>query len=79
MAEVLNKAGRNERRKLTATAVNTIALSFIVTGIVVPVVSLTQVTGNAPAGCPMGFVPVWLAVGAGLHVVARKMPVGLEE
>jgi uncharacterized membrane protein YdcZ (DUF606 family) len=36
----LNKAARNEQRKITATAFNNIAVSFVVTGIVVPMVNM---------------------------------------
>lgn len=33
------KAARNERRKITATAFNNLAVAFVVTGAIVPLVS----------------------------------------
>ncbi|MBC7801320.1 MAG: hypothetical protein H7Z10_11915 [Gemmatimonadaceae bacterium] len=74
-----NKAARNERRKLTATAINTIAMSLVVTGAVVPIVSLAY---QVPLPQPMFWVlsvALWMTAGIGMHMIARLLLGGIEE
>ncbi len=59
----------NERLKLLATALNNLALAFIVAGYIGPVV-----TGAVP-GSPRAIVAVaWLSLGLGLHGVGQWVP-----
>ena len=56
----------NERLKLIATAINNIAVAFIVIGAVTPIAA-----GHVP-GTPAGLVPlVWVLVGIILHMVGQ--------
>lgn len=75
----MNKAARNERRKITATAVNTLAVSMVVTGAVVPIVTLSYQLGEPKTRFWALFMLTWLAFGFGLHLVSRQILEGLEE
>ena len=75
----LNKAGRNERRKITATAANNVAVSFFVTGIVLPVVSSAYQLSTPHTRYWGLFAVVWLAVGIIFHIVSRHILGGIEE
>ena len=58
----------NERPKLLATALNNLALAFVVAGYVGPVVS------GAVPGSPRAIVLiVWLLLGVGFHGVAQAV------
>lgn len=73
------KAARNDRRRLTATFLNTIAVAFVVTGVIVPVISLTyQLTTPQTRYWPV-FGLAWLTFGIGLHLIARHILNGVEE
>jgi hypothetical protein len=63
----------NERTKLTATALNNVAVALIVTGFVVPVVGLGQRTDLPAAAGQLWFSFVWLVTGSVVHYVARLM------
>ena len=39
-SSAMNKVARNERRRITATALNNLSVSLIVTGVIIPVVGL---------------------------------------
>jgi hypothetical protein len=62
----------NERTKLTAAWLNTIAAGSIIAGVVAPSVSLTLVEGVPPVRVFL-FSLVWLLAGIGLHFVARNI------
>ena len=78
MAKV-GKPGRNERRKITATALNNLAAAFLVTGIIVPVVSTAYGLPSPKARYWPAFALLWLASGTGLHWAARHEAEGIEE
>lgn len=63
----------NERTKLTATAINNLALAFAVAGFVAPLVGYSFGLASAP---PVGFTTmlvslIWLTVAIALHLLAR--------
>lgn len=61
----------NEQRKLAATLFNNIAAAFIVTGFIVPIVSLAYQT-TAPKGRYwVAYVLLWLVTAAANHQIAR--------
>ena len=58
---------RNERLKLFATALNNVAVGFVIVGLVTPVVA-----GHIPS-TPAGLAPlVWLVMAAFLHMGAQR-------
>jgi len=66
----------NERTKLTATATNGVAIASIVAGFVTPLAALTfGVPGPATRGAILTVIVAlaWLAVGVGLHLLARAL------
>ena len=75
----LSRTCRNEKRKITATALNNIAVSFIVTGVVVPVVSAAYRVSIPKTSLWWLFAVVWVATGLGFHVASRRMLEGIEE
>lgn len=63
---------QNERIKLTATALNNIAVATIVTALIAPAAGFLYGTANPAAGhwwLAVGFA--WLTGGAALHLAAR--------
>lgn len=62
----------NERTKLTATLLNSIAAGSIVAGVVAPSVSLTLAESIPPARMIV-FSLIWFSVGLILHFVARAI------
>jgi hypothetical protein len=72
----------NERIKLTAGCLNTLAATTIATGVVVPLVALVfgfPATGTI-SRVGFGFACVaWLLLGVGLHFLARHVLVRLRE
>lgn len=65
----------NERTKLTATAINNLALAFAVAGFVAPPVGYSFGLTSAP---PVGFTTIlfsliWLTVAIALHILARAV------
>lgn len=74
-----NKTARNDRRRLTATFLNTIAAAFVITGVIVPIISLAyQLTTPQTRYWPI-FGVAWLGFGIGLHLIARHILKGVEE
>ena len=64
----------NERTKLTAGALNTLAVATVVTGIVVPTVKFVYEPGGAPQGSLLVFISfIWLGAGGGIHLIARAV------
>ena len=74
-----SKAAHNDRRRLTATFLNTIGVAFVVTGVIVPAISLTyQLTTPQTRNWPL-FGLVWFAFGIGLHLIGRQALKGVED
>lgn len=64
----------NERTKLTANALNTLAVATVVTGIVVPTVKFVYEPGGTPPWPLLVAISlVWLGAGVGLHLIARAV------
>lgn len=58
----MQQAAVNERLKLLATALNNLALAFIVSGVIVPLIS-----GMLTSGRQVGVAVLWVGLGAALH------------
>lgn len=73
----MNKSVRNERRKLTASFVNGVAIAGIAVGV------LTQVSGMLNTGSVSGgatvFAVICVILAIILHLVARASLAGMEE
>ena len=64
----------NERVKLTAAFLNNLAVAIIGTGLVAPFFAILYGLSNLDSGQIRLFAvagPVWLLIGAGLHMIAR--------
>lgn len=63
-----------ERRKLTATWLNSVASGAIVTGFVAPTIAIALNMGASPPGLPvMALSLAWLVAGCVLHWLARRV------
>jgi len=64
----------NEQTKLLATALNNIAVAYVVIGFVTPMTALSFGIANAPIPRvgTMSFTLVWLWTGFALHWAARR-------
>lgn len=74
----MNKLVRNERRKLTATYLNGLAIAVFAVGGLAPVAGLIQGTVGSVAG-PATLVIICLLLSGVLHWVALLMLKGMEE
>jgi ABC-type multidrug transport system permease subunit len=64
----------NEQAKLTATALNNLAVAIWVTGLVGPVVALLYgAPGPETHGWWLLIGILWLSVGLGLHMLGRAL------
>lgn len=73
---------RNERLKLSAAFLNTIAVTIIGTGLVAPFFAFLYGLSNLTSDQVRFFglaAPGWVFLGAGLHLVARHILGGLRE
>lgn len=74
MSEGFEKLVHNERMKLGATLVNSVAIACVVAGVVTPIAALTYGLSAAP-GQDARTVTItcvaWLAVAGALHYFAR--------
>jgi hypothetical protein len=61
----------NEQTKLTATALNNIAVAFIIAGFVAPVVGLGQRLDAPGDVLSIVLSVIWLGTGSILHLCAR--------
>ena len=61
----------NERTKLSATWLNSIAAAAVAVGGIAP--SIAAVTGTLSPILAAGLVVFWFLVGAGLHLTARAI------
>lgn len=69
----------NERTKLTANLLNTVAAAFLVTGGVAPLVALSyDLPGPRSGWLSLAFTAVWILVGVGIHLMARRLLKGLK-
>jgi len=72
----------NERIKLTATCLNTLAATTIATGVVAPLVAIVFGFPTTATISPTGFVlgcVAWLLLGIGLNFLARRVLERLRE
>ena len=75
-----NKLAHNERVRLTATWMNSIARGTVLVGIVAPVAAMLYGTATPKGGilAVLGGV-LFLFCGIGLHIQARRIVKGLRE
>jgi hypothetical protein len=70
----------NERWKLTATALNGVAVATLVTGFVAPLVAVSYgVSSISGSAYLAGIATVWFLAAIGIHIVARAILGGLKE
>ena len=70
----------NERWKLTATALNGLAVATMVTGFVAPLVAVSYgVSGVSGASYFAVTGTIWFLAAIGIHMVARAILGGLKE
>jgi Na+/melibiose symporter-like transporter len=72
----------NERTKLTATWLNTLAAATVVTGVIAPMVAVVFGLPTSGTVSPTAFmfaIAVWLLLGVALHIVARRVLRRLQE
>lgn len=82
MSEGPNKSVRNERLKLRATALNSIAVASVVAGFITPLAALTfGLSGMADRWIVVTFAAMlaWLALGGILHAAGSFVLGGLRE
>jgi hypothetical protein len=67
-------AVHNEQTKLLATALNNIAVAFVVIGVVTPMTAVSFGIASAPAARvdTLSFSLVWFLTGVTLHFGARR-------
>lgn len=78
----MNKTVRNERRKLTASWLNTIATALMTAGVFAPVASQIYGFGSSRADETLIFISsaICVAMSVGLHLTGLGQPLGdLEE
>jgi hypothetical protein len=80
MAEPRSKLVRNERRKLTAALLNTLAAGSLLTAIIGPAVGFGEGTAHLPSvGRWLFSAMIWGFGGLGSHVMALARISRLEE
>ena len=75
----MNKAARNERRKLTATWLNGGAIAALAVGCFAPITSYATSMTAMPVQTLGPLVVCWLAISAALHLLGRSILGRLEE
>jgi hypothetical protein len=75
----MNKTARNERTKITATAINNLAVALTVTGVIVPSVGLASQLAVPRSGYWYAFALLWAAAGISLDLIARIILGRIEE
>ncbi|MDQ3558766.1 MAG: amino acid transporter [Pseudomonadota bacterium] len=71
---------QNERHKLTANALNGVAIATMVAGSVAPLIAASYGFSGAPADRFLAFVTAgWFLAGIAIHIVARLVLGGLKE
>jgi len=71
-AEAAAKLVHNEQMKLGATLFNSVAVAFIVTGLVVPVVAVTYGTTVPRNPSWLAYAVLWVGAAALNHQIARR-------
>lgn len=73
-----HKTIHNEQPKITATALNNVAVAFFVTGVLTPLVTFIQnpMTLTSPVAALIG--TGWLLTALIVHLLARLVLTGLE-
>jgi ABC-type multidrug transport system permease subunit len=68
-------AVHNEQTKLLATALNNIAVAFVVIGFVTPITAMSFGVASAPSLRPTTafFAAIWLSTGIGIHSIGRRV------
>ncbi len=68
-------AVHNEQTKLLATALNNIAVAYVVVGFVTPVTAVSFGVSSAPPlkTATVSFAAIWLCTAIGLHWVGRRV------
>lgn len=76
-----NKTARNERRKLLATWLNTLAGATVTVGVLAPIAGLYYGISASPrTGIEIATaIGIWLVAGGILHLLARSRLGGIEE
>lgn len=70
---------RNERVKLTANLLNTVAAATLVTGVIGPNIALSYgLPGPGGGWAVLLITVVWLLVGSAIHYLARYVLKGLQ-
>ena len=70
----------NERWKLTATALNGLAVATMVTGFVAPLVAVSYGVSGAPGNAYFAAVGlIWFSAAVALHIAARFVLGSLKE
>jgi hypothetical protein len=72
-AEALAKLVHNEQMKLGATLFNSVAVAFIVTGLVVPAIAVSYGTTVPRSPSWIGYSMFWVAAAALNHPIARLL------
>ena len=67
-----SKSARNERRKLTASFINGVAIAEIILGVLRPIFDVSAYTGLSP-------IMICLALGIAVHMFGRQFLAGLED
>lgn len=73
----MNKAVRNERRKISATYVNGVAIALVAVGGFAPAASLIQ-TGQM-SFVSSSLITICVLISGALHLVARRLLRSMEE
>jgi hypothetical protein len=72
-AQAHAKLVHNEQMKLGATLFNNIAVAFIVTGFIVPVIAFAYRTAAPRGNFWIGYALLWLVTAGANHQVARYL------
>ncbi|AWN36938.1 hypothetical protein [Methylobacterium radiodurans] len=63
----------NEQTKLLATAINNVAVAFVILGVVTPLTAVNFGVESAPPNPWMAFfAAIWFCSGGNLHLLARR-------
>jgi len=71
----MSDAAQNEQTKLLATALNNVAVAFIVIGVVTPMTAASFGVGTALllSWSTVGFAVIWFCAGVSLHWIGRRV------
>jgi hypothetical protein len=70
----------NERRKLTASALNGVAIATLTAGLIAPLVAVSYGVSGARGGVYFAVTgSIWFFTAVALHWIARRLLGGLKE